>query len=311
MEFLADNYYNYVGYVINLKMEIWDGGDSKLKINICNTVKGFLNLKLLLEREAVTQLIFNNAFVNREKEINKELLFGSVDDDEGKAKLVFANVNPYNLLVYSLDNNSLGAVEVLVDYLITNKINLRGINANKIICDEFIKCYAGKTGCVFKEYLAMDIMELTKLNKEIVLPKGNFRTATFDDKELLIDWQIKFAEEALNEKIAYSEFKEKLNNRIENKQIYIYEDEEKIPRSMAVVARQLVNGISISYVYSSQEARGKGYGLAVVYNLSREYLGRGNAFCSLFVDKHNPISNGVYKKIGYRIIEDNYDYRII
>lgn len=284
-----------------------------MKIKIYDTVQDFLNEneELLLEKESVTQLILHNSFVNKEKEINKEFIFGRIEDEQENIKLIFANVKPYNLLVYNLDNDTLDAIKTLTDYLIKNEISLRGINANKKICDEFIEYYGDKTKCTFKEYIAMDIMEITEVNEEVILPKGNFRVATWEDKDLLIDWHIKFVKEALNEEISYDEFKDKLNTRIENNNIYIFEDEKHRPMAMIASTRQLVNGVSVSLVYSSKKARGKGYGLAIVYNLSKEYLGRGNKFCSLFVDKKNPISNGVYKKIGYKILEDNYDYRIV
>ncbi|MGG7213186.1 GNAT family N-acetyltransferase [Clostridium nigeriense] len=284
-----------------------------MKIKIYDTVQGFLNEneELLLEKESVTQLILHNAFVNKEKETNKEVIFGRIEDEEDNIKLIFANVKPYNLLIYNLDNDTLDSVKSLANYLIKDKIALKGINANKKICNEFTEYFEYKTGCTFKEYLAMDIMEITELNKELVLPKGNFRVATLEDKDILIDWNIKFAKEALDEEISYEEFKDKLDERIKNKSIYIFEDEKHRPMAMIAATRQLVNGVSVSLVYSSEETRGKGYGLAIVYNLSKDYLSRGNKFCSLFVDKKNPISNGVYKKIGYKILEDNYDYRIV
>lgn len=283
-----------------------------MKVKIYDTVQYFLkeNEEILLEKESVTQLILCNALVNKEKETNKELTFGRVEDNEEKVKIIFANVKPFNLLIYNLDNDELEAVKCLADYIIEDKIALRGINANKKICDEFIEYYENKTGCTFKEYLAMDIMEITEVNKGIILPKGNFRVATLKDKNILMDWHIKFSKEALDQELSYEDLKDKLDTRIENKSIYIFEDDKQKPMSIAAATRKLVNGVSISLVYSCKEARGKGYGLAVVYNLSEEYLGRGNKFCSLFVDKKNPISNGVYKKIGYKILEDNYDYRI-
>lgn len=284
-----------------------------MEIKIYETVQFFLdeNQELLLENEAVTQLILNNSFANREKETNKELLFGRVQDEQGNIKLIFANVIPYNLLIYNLVNETLVSVKSLADYLIKEKIALRGINANKKVCDEFIEYYKYKTGCTFTEYLAMDVMEITKLNEGIILPKGYFRVANWNDKDLLIDWYIKFTKEALNEEISYLDFEDKLCKRIESNNIYIFEDEKNRAMAMISVVRQLVNGVSVSYVYSSKEARGKGFGLAVVYNLSKEYLDKGNRFCSLFVDKKNPISNAVYKKIGYKVLQDNYDYRIV
>ena len=284
-----------------------------MKIKIYNTVQEFLNEneKLLLENESVTQLILHNAFVNRDKVINKEVMFGRIEDEKGAAKLIFANVKPYNLLIYNLDNNTLESVNELANYLIQDDVDLKGINANKKICDEFTEYYGYKKGCTFKKYLSMDVMEITKVNEGVNLPKGNFRVATLKDKELLIDWYIKFTKEALNEEVSYLDFEDKLLKRIESQNIYIFEDEKNRAMAMISVTRQLVNGVSVSYVYSSKEARGKGFGLAVVYYLSKEYLDKGNRFCTLFVDKKNPISNAVYKKIGYRILDDNYDYRIV
>lgn len=284
-----------------------------MKIKIYDKVEEFLNEneKLLLEKESITQLILHNSFVNKEKFINEELIFGRVEDDKGTIKLIFVNVKPYNLLIYNVDNDIKDSIKVLIDYLIKDKISLKGINANKNVCNEFIEYYEHKTGCTFKEYLAMDVMEITEVNKDIILPKGNFRVANIEDKELLIDWHIKFSKEALNEEMIYEDFKDKFEQRIQNENFYIFEDEKGKPVAMIASTRQLINGVSVSLVYSSKEVRGKGYGLAVVYNLSKEYLSRGNKFCSLFVDKKNPVSNGVYKKIGYKILEDNYDYRII
>lgn len=284
-----------------------------MKIKVYDTVQGFLkeNEVILLEQEAVTQLILHNCFANKEKEVTKDLLLGRVEDEQGKLKLIFANANPFNLLIHNLEDDTEEAIKVLADYLIEDEVSIRGINANKKICHEFIRYYESRTGCIFKEHLSMDVMELTEINKDVKLPRGTFRAASCEDKDLLIDWHIKFAKEALDEELVYDDFKDKLNLRIENQSIYVFEDEYQKPMAMAASTRQLVNGVSVSLVYSSKEARGKGYGLAVVYNLSKEYLARGNKFCSLFVDKKNPVSNGVYKKIGYKILEDNYDYRIV
>lgn len=284
-----------------------------MKIKIYDTVKDFLevNEAILLEKESVTQLILFNGFVNREKEISEDVLFGRVEESDGTPSLIFGNVSPYNLLIYNLVEDTDEAVKALVDYLIENKINIRGINANKKICDEFIEYYELKTGCHFKEYLAMDVMEIREVNEKNILPRGAFRVATLEDEDIFIDWYTKFVKEALNEDIIYEEVKNRFEAKLENGCIYFYEDENHIPMSMAAATRQLVNGVSVSLVYSRKKSRGKGYGLAVVYHLSKLYLERGNKFCSLFVDKHNPISNGVYKKIGYKILEDNFDYRIV
>jgi uncharacterized protein len=282
-----------------------------MKIIIYDRVEKFLeiNEKVLLRKEAVNQLILFNAYTNRDKDINKDILFGRVEDREG-ITLIFCNVSQYNLLIHNLKEEVDDSIKVLVDYLIENKIGISGINSNKKVCGKFIDYYEEKTKCKFHERLAMDVMELRKLN-QVTLPKGYFREAIEKDLDLIIDWHIKFAKEALNEDMIVENFIEKLVNRLRNGAIYIFEDENREPVSMAAFTKQLKKGISVSLVYSDARKRGMGYGVAVVYNLSKLYLERGNEFCSLFVDKRNPVSNGVYAKIGYKIIEDNFDYRIV
>ncbi len=282
-----------------------------MKVVIYDKVEDFLNIneEILLKKEAVNQLILFNAYTNREKDTNNDILFGRVEDEVG-ASFIFCNVSPYNLLIHNLKEEVDDSIKVLVDYLLENKIDISGINSNKKVCEKCIDYYEEKAKCKFHERLAMDIMELRKLN-QVTLPKGYFREATEKDLDLIIDWHIRFAKEALNEDIAVEDFIEKLVIRIKNGAIYIFEDENHVPVSMAAFTKQLKKGISISLVYSDARKRGMGYGVAVVYNLSKLYLERGNEFCSLFVDKRNPVSNGVYAKIGYKIIEDNFDYRII
>lgn len=282
-----------------------------MKVVIYDKVKDFLkvNEDILLEKESVNQLILFNGYVNREKDTCSDILFGHVEDELG-VSLIFCNASPYNLLINNLKEKDDNAIKALVDYLIENKINIVGINSNKKVCDKFIEYYEGKTKCKFHERLAMDIMELRKL-KSVILPKGYFREATEQDLDLVIDWHIRFTKECLNEVMNAEDFREKVISRIKDRVIYFFENENHIPVSMAAATRQLNKGISVSLVYSDDKKRGMGYGVAVVYSLSKLYLERGNEFCSLFVDKRNPISNGVYAKIGYKIVEDNFDYRIV
>lgn len=284
-----------------------------MKVKLYDSVKNFLkeNEEILLKQEAVTQLILANGYANKEKDVSNEMFFGRVEAEEGHIKLLFCNVLPYNLIIYNIDNDSAEAVKNLAGYLIDEDIPILGINANKIVSDEFIEIFMSRTKKEFQQRLAMDIMELRTLNKNIILPKGVFRAAEGRDFETLLTWHVNFTQDALGEDKELDSFREKLLSRLENRSFYVFEDKEHKLVSMAAVTRQLVNGVSVSLVYSDREERGKGYGLAVVYNLSKLYLEKGNKFCTLFVDKKNPVSNAVYKKIGYEILEDNYDYRIV
>lgn len=44
--------------------------------------------------------------------------------------------------------------------------------------------------------------------------------------------------------------------------------------------------------------------------LCRELLARGKDYCTLFVNRENPISNRVYRKTGFQVLEDCWEYRL-
>ncbi|HBL05480.1 MAG TPA: hypothetical protein DDZ33_00745, partial [Clostridium sp.] len=195
-----------------------------MKVVIYDKVKDFLNIneEILLEKESVNQLILFNAYVNREKDTDSDVLFGRVEDESG-VSLVFCNVSPYNLQINNLKEKDDNAIKALVDYLIERKINIVGINANKKVCDKFIEYYEGKTKCQFKERLAMDIMDLRKLTS-VPLPYWYFREATSQHLALVLDLHIQFVTDALTEDMVVETFIETLVTSISTGTLYIFED---------------------------------------------------------------------------------------
>lgn len=284
-----------------------------MKVVSYETVARFLeeNKTLLLEREAVSQLILFNALTNQHLETNAALLFGRVEDDLGKAVLLFANVQPYNLVIHAANPAGIpSAAQTLSDYIIRLDIEIKGINANKAICNAFTAEYGIKRpGYDFREKLAMDIMELKRL-KDLKLVKGKTRHANMADMERIAEWMKEFTADALDETVLYEDQIPKAIKIIESKRLYVFENPDGEIVTMAAAAKQLIHGICINYVYTPFKFRNKGYAAANMYYLSKEMLDKGNQFCSLFVDKKNPVSNRVYKKIGYEILEDQYDLRL-
>jgi len=72
--------------------------------------------------------------------------------------------------------------------------------------------------------------------------------------------------------------------------------------------RPLVNGISVSLVYTPPELHKKGYATATVAALSYLQIEAGWQFVSLYTDLSNPTSNSIYQKIGYRSVCDSKEY---
>ncbi|MDF2543103.1 MAG: hypothetical protein K0S47_2821 [Herbinix sp.] len=268
----------------------------------------------MLEREAVSQLILYNAYKNRNTKACESCMFGAILDEE-KPILLFCNVAPHNLVAYITDvkfdkDKINGAASLLAEYIHDQKYYIRGINARNDVCHSFIERYKTSVKCTFQENLAMDIMEIRSIN-DIKPIEGKQRLATMDEAKLLTEWMIEFKIEALASELDYEAALQKTKRYIEEEKVYIYQNTEQQIVTMAMVTRQLVHGCAISYVFTPEEFRGKGYAAANIFYLSKLLLEAGNHFCTLFVDKKNPISNRAYEKVGYHILEDNYEYRVI
>ncbi len=265
---------------------------------------------VLLEREAVSQLLLFSAYQNRFNKLTGKGIFGAVEEDE-KPVLLFCNLLPFNLVVYiARQENVAGAAAALAEYFVNNHITINGIVARHDVCQNFIDKYKKNMNCNFTERLGMDIMEIRKVN-DIKPVEGQQRLATQDESKLIADWMIDFQIEALQSEIDYEVALKKVLTYIEDQSLYLYENDENKVVTMAITTRKLSHGMSIAYVFTPEEYRGKGYAAANIYYLSKQLLEQGYEFCTLFVDKKNPLSNRAYEKVGYKILEDSYEYKLI
>ena len=74
---------------------------------------------------------------------------------------------------------------------------------------------------------------------------------------------------------------------------------------MASADGKTPRGIRISWVYTPNKFRGRGYASAAVAELSQKMLDEGRDFCFLYTDLANPTSNSIYQKIGYKPVSDS------
>ena len=283
-----------------------------MKVITYSSMKDFIDdtLELLLKDEAVNQLLIFTALSKKDLATNDTLHAGKVIDENNEVSLIFLNSQPYNLLAYTPNETiNVDAVKLLAEYLVNNNIRIYGINACKTISETFIRYYKKLIKANFTERLAMNIMEVSEVN-DIILPEGNFRQATLEDLPLLSKWFCQFSLEATSELIDISIASSFMKEKISHGLVYIFENKNKQAVSMAAATRQLQNGICINLVYTDEAFRKKKYGSAVVFNLSKLLLQSGNKFCTLCVDKSNQISNRIYRKIGYKILDNSYDFRL-
>lgn len=265
---------------------------------------------ILLEREAVSQLILYNSMQCCNRLIDEKALFGAVIEED-RIVLLFCNVAPYNLVIYiALEEDLAAASGALADYLANKRVIINGINARHDICLGFMDQYKKYINCSFIERIAMIIMELRELN-DINPVEGFQRLALPEETKLVAEWMIEYQMEALTSETDYEAALKRADIFISEGNIYLYENTEGKVVSMAIASRKLETGMAISYVYTPEEYRGKGYAAANLYYLCKELLGQGNQFCSLFVDQKHLLSIRSYEKVGFRILEDNYEYKLI
>ncbi len=265
---------------------------------------------VLLEQEAISQLILYKAYQNLYEFDFEKGLYGAVLEEE-KTILLFCNAENGNLIIYVVqqDNEERAAI-VLADFLGNSQIKINGINARNDVCQSFMEEYKKHISCTFIEKLGTDIMEIRTVN-DIKPVEGTHRLALPEEGKLIAAWMIQFQIEALDSETDYEAALTKATKLIEENKIYLYENSDQQVVTMAVADRKLAHGIAITYVFTPEEYRGKGYAAANMYYLSKEMLEQGFEFCTLFVDKKNPLSSRAYEKVGYKTLADNYEYKAI
>ncbi len=264
----------------------------------------------LLEREAVSQLLLYSAYQNRYNAAEDKGMFGAVLMEELPV-LLFCNFMPFDLVVYVAREEEVShAAEELAGYICQNHIVINGIVARNDVCQSFIDQFKKLVSCNFSDGTGMDIMELRQI-RDVKPVEGSQRLALPEEAKLLADWMIDFQIEALMNDLDYEAALNKIKNLIVGQNVYLYENEEGQAVTMAATVRKLPHGMAIAYVFTPEEFRGKGYAAANMYYLSKRLLEEGYEFCTLLVDKNNPLSNRAYEKVGYEILEDSYTYKLI
>lgn len=288
---------------------------------IYDSAAQFLNAtqQILLERESVSQLVLANAIGAGNRPCAPDCMFGTVNL-AGEPVLAFCNCAPWNLVIHSIpvpgkkvpaslaEEKISEASKELAVFLGEKDVPIDGINANSIVAGSFLAHYDTK-GRTVRKNLSMDIMECRGL-KEIALREGIYRSAAEADVDWILKGCMAFEKEALGKEGDRDKLKENIvNYQIRENRLRLFGLPDHTPVAMANRTRDLKNGFVINQVYTLPAYRGKGYAQTLIHKICEEFFREGYIFATLFVDKTNPVSNRVYEKVGFKILEDNYDYR--
>lgn len=249
-------------------------------------------LDILLRHEVQNNLPIS--FIGNNTADTTNWLMATIKDEAGSILLTAACTPPFNIVLYETDNKANDmAVSVLVNELNAMGFVPPGVLAEQNLARRFAEAYIGKN---YNRHMSMNIMRLDKV-ADITKAPGHCRTLREDDLFYTPYWERAFGEDCHVEVYDIPTHVEQLKKRLGRDTHYIWED--GCPVSQAVHGRSTKNGAVVNSVYTPPHYRGKGYASSVVAELSQALLERGNKFCCLFADAENPISCGIYRKIGY------------
>ena len=144
-------------------------------------------------------------------------------------------------------------------------------------------------------------------------PRGEMRAFRGADRQYALQWWKLFISESKLPRLGGdAQILDGIDRRVSDPDggIFFWEVDGEVV-SMAGAGGKTPNGVRIGPVYTPPNERGKGYGTALVADLTTAMLERGRQFCFLFTDLANPISNSIYSQIGYVPVIDCTMYDLV
>ncbi|MCE9506743.1 MAG: GNAT family N-acetyltransferase [Alphaproteobacteria bacterium] len=226
-----------------------------------------------------------------------DIRFGVLSNEEGLV-LVAAQTPPNNLV---LSKASGPDIEKFAETLAEHQFSFPGIVGPSDVASVFSNKWTQLTGQKPVEYMDQIIYML----KKVTFPppvEGKLRLARPEEAALIAEWFSAFTKDAMPkaEHVNSQDALKKSAEMIKAGRVVVW-DVNGVP-----VAQAGISGTStaarISMVYTPAEQRGRGYASAVVAHLSQMLLDQGKKMCCLYADARNPVSNSIYRKIGYEFV---------
>lgn len=135
-------------------------------------------------------------------------------------------------------------------------------------------------------------------------PPGAMRQATGADLEHWHAWSLAFADES-GVIAGGEEMRPIVARALGEGRGFYWEDPPGTPVCMVGHAPPLPDLARVGPVYTPPQLRGRGYARRLTHEVTRRLLGRGLQRCVLYTDAANPVSNSIYRQVGYRPIEEH------
>ena len=223
-----------------------------------------------------------------------------------KVRAAALRTPPYGLQVSSLPDQA--ASELAAKIAAGHDTALNAVAGDEASVTAFVTAWSAATGASSHVSRRMRLYRLGTLVPLDPAPAGAARVATAADAAVAYAWHDAFAAETGQRSSARAV----IDDQLDAGRMVLWEAQDG-PAAIASLT-PVLNGVArLGQVYSPPATRGRGHGGAVTVAASRLARERGASEVLLFTDLANPISNGLYLRLGYRPVEDrveiSFEYR--
>jgi uncharacterized protein len=189
-------------------------------------------------------------------------------------------------------------IEKLAETMANQNFKFPGIVGPSDVSAAFANKWTQLTGQKSVGYMDQIIYTLD----HVLMPppiEGELRLAKGSETDMIAEWILAFSKDALpkGEQFTVEDAKNKAAEVVSEKRAYLWTVKGKPVAQASVSGTDAVARINM--VYTPPAHRGHGYASAVVAHLSQLQLDTGKKMCCLYADARNPVSNSIYRKIGY------------
>jgi ribosomal protein S18 acetylase RimI-like enzyme len=194
------------------------------------------------------------------------------------------------------------AVTTVVDAMAGAGVTLPGVNGDATTSSRFAGAWAARTRTPGRPVHAQRLFEVPEVRLPAP-PGGAVRTAASGDHDLLVDWVDAFHVEVNDGPLAHT--RTVVQQRVAAGSFHVWDHGGAV--AFAGTTPTVLGVVRIGPVYTPPECRNRGYASALVAELSRQVLERGDR-CVLYTDLDNPTSNAIYQRIGYEVVDEAVRY---
>ncbi len=189
------------------------------------------------------------------------------------------------------------ASDALAERLYEDGVYLPGVNSNAETATAFAGQWAERSKTSVRPVMAGLQYECPELVQPEQRASGALRLADPSEFDLLVAWFSDFNEHTGGLPINPEAVTQRTMG---DDHLWVWGNDG--PVAMAINSVVAENTVRVQAVYTPPGGRGKGYATTAVADLTAMLLGRGLR-CTLFTDLANPISNSIYRKLGYQPVQ--------